>query len=87
MRHKTYRICLLSVVILAIVVGIFYYLNYVQDKAEITEGMLVRQEPVTEMIENAWIQKEPMTVRKADIYDRKEQARSNKEGMKGYMYE
>lgn len=44
MSHKVYRICLLSVVIIAIVGGIFYYLNYVQDEADITEGTLVRQE-------------------------------------------
>lgn len=41
MNHKIYRICLLSVVILAIVGGIFYYLNYVKDKSDITEGTLV----------------------------------------------
>ena len=44
MSHKIYRICLLSVVIIAIVGGIFYYLNYVKDKNDITEGTLVRQE-------------------------------------------
>lgn len=44
MRHMVYRICLLSVVIIAIVGGIFYYLNYVRDEADITEGTLVRQE-------------------------------------------
>lgn len=42
MRHKNYRICLLSVVILAIVAGIFYYLNYVQKEITVTEGTLVR---------------------------------------------
>ncbi len=41
MGHKIYRICLLSVVILAIVGGIFYYLNYVRDRSDITEGTLV----------------------------------------------
>lgn len=41
MSHKFYRICLLSVVIIAIVGGIFYYLNYVRDKSDITEGTLV----------------------------------------------
>ncbi len=44
MSHKLYRMCLLSLLILAIVGGIFYYLNYVQDHTEITEGTLVRQE-------------------------------------------
>lgn len=44
MSHKIYRICLLSVVIIAIVGGIFYYLNYVQDKSDITEGTLVHYE-------------------------------------------
>ena len=43
MSHKLYRMCLLSVVILAIVGGIFYYLNYVQKEADITEGTLVEQ--------------------------------------------
>ena len=44
MSHKTYRICLLSVVIIAVVVGIFYYLNYVQKEGTITEGTLVQRE-------------------------------------------
>jgi hypothetical protein len=43
MSHKIYRVCLLSVVIIAIVGGIFYYLNYVQKSNEITEGTLVGQ--------------------------------------------
>lgn len=43
MSHKLYRMCLLSLLIIAIVGGIFYYLNYVQDKTDITEGTLVRQ--------------------------------------------
>ena len=43
MEHKIYRICLLSVVILAIVGGIFYYLNYVQKETEIHEGTLVKR--------------------------------------------
>lgn len=42
MSHKLYRMCLLSVIILAIVGGIFYYLNYVQDETNITEGTLVQ---------------------------------------------
>ncbi len=48
MSHKLYRICLLSVVILAIVGGIFYYLNYVRDEADITEGTLVHREQSVE---------------------------------------
>lgn len=44
MSHKLYRMCLLSVVILAIVGGIFYYLNYAKEKTEITDGTLVRNE-------------------------------------------
>ena len=44
MSHKLYRACLLAVVIIAIAGGIFYYLNYVQDKTEITEGTLVQRE-------------------------------------------
>lgn len=43
MSHKLYRMCLLSLLIIAIVGGIFYYLNYVQDQTDITEGTLVRQ--------------------------------------------
>ena len=43
MSHKLYRVCLLSLLIIAIVGGIFYYLNYVQDQSDITEGTLVRQ--------------------------------------------
>lgn len=48
MSHKLYRMCLLSVVILAIVGGIFYYLNYVRDEMEITDGTLVRNEQTEE---------------------------------------
>lgn len=44
MSHKIYRLCLLAVVIIAIAGGIFYYLNYVQDKKDITEGTLVYYE-------------------------------------------
>lgn len=50
MRHTVYRICLLSVVIIAIVGGIFYYLNYVRDEADITEGTLVRREQSVDMV-------------------------------------
>ena len=42
MSHKVYRLCLLSVVILAIVGGIFYYLHCVKDNEDITEGTLVQ---------------------------------------------
>lgn len=44
MSHKLYRMCLLSVVIIAIIGGIFYYLNYVRDEKDITEGTLVWEE-------------------------------------------
>lgn len=50
MSHKLYRMCLLSVVILAIVGGIFYYLNYVKEETEITEGTLVRSEWTEERV-------------------------------------
>lgn len=50
MSHKLYRMCLLSVVILAIVGGIFYYLNYVKEETEITEGTLVRNEWTEERV-------------------------------------
>lgn len=53
MSHKLYRACLLAVVIVAIVGGIFYYLNYVQDKTDITEGTLVWQESSWEDSEEA----------------------------------
>jgi predicted secreted protein len=42
MRYKFYRKCLLSVVILAIIVGIFYYLNYAQKQNSYSEGTLVK---------------------------------------------
>ena len=48
MSHKLYRICLLSVVIVAVVVGIFYYLNYVQEESSITDGTLVQHECMQE---------------------------------------
>lgn len=49
MSHaKIYRLCLLSVVILTIIGGIFYYINYVENETAITEGTLVQyQEDVT----------------------------------------
>lgn len=44
MSHSTiYRICLLAVVILTIAGGIFYYVNYVENQATVTEGTLVKQ--------------------------------------------
>ena len=46
MSHKLYRMCLLSVVIAAIVGGIFYYLNYVRQDVDITDGTLVKQEQI-----------------------------------------
>lgn len=45
MSHSTiYRICLLVVVILTIIGGIFYYVNYVESQVKVTEGTLVREE-------------------------------------------
>lgn len=45
MSHtKIYRLCLLSVVILTIIGGIFYYVNYVKSETSITEGTLVQRE-------------------------------------------
>ncbi len=45
MSHSTvYRICLLVIVVLTILGGIFYYVNYVKDQTKVTEGTLVRQE-------------------------------------------
>ena len=48
MSHKVYRICLLIVVMLAIVAGIFCYLNYVKEKEDVTEGTLVQGNQDTE---------------------------------------
>lgn len=48
MSHKVYRLCLLSVVILAIVGGIFYYLYCVKSNEDITEGTLVQQDDPAE---------------------------------------
>lgn len=45
MSHtKIYRLCLLSVVILTIIGGIFYYVNYVENETTITEGTLVQNQ-------------------------------------------
>lgn len=45
MSHSTiYRICLLVVVILAIIGGIFYYVNYLESQAKVTEGTLVMED-------------------------------------------
>ncbi len=44
MGHKVYRICLLTVVLIAIVGGIFYYLNYVREESDIQSGTLVQWE-------------------------------------------
>lgn len=42
MSHSTvYRICLLVVVILTIIGGIFYYVNYMESQVRVTEGTLV----------------------------------------------
>ncbi|WP_158024898.1 hypothetical protein [Roseburia sp. 499] len=45
MSHtKIYRLCLLSVVILTIIGGIFYYVNYVENETAIREGTLVQNQ-------------------------------------------
>ena len=44
MSHSTiYRICLLVVVILTIIGGIFYYIHYMEENTKITEGTLVKE--------------------------------------------
>lgn len=49
MSHtKIYRICLLSMVILTIIGGIFYYVNYVQEQTAVTEGTLVQSRALTD---------------------------------------
>ncbi|MFP3155892.1 hypothetical protein LQZ18_16025 [Lachnospiraceae bacterium ZAX-1] len=49
MSHTLYRICLLSVALIVIIGGIFYYLNYVQrEDSPIVEGTLVRTEKARE---------------------------------------
>lgn len=47
MSRKIYRICLLSVVVIAIVGGILYYLNYVKPEPDITDGTLVWMKETT----------------------------------------
>ena len=43
MSHtKIYRMCLLSVVVLTVIGGIFYYTNYVENEITVTEGTLVQ---------------------------------------------
>ncbi len=45
MSHSTiYRICLLVVVILTIIGGIFYYVNYMENQVKVTEGTLVMED-------------------------------------------
>lgn len=45
MSHSTiYRICLLVVVILTIIGGIFYYVNYMESQVKVTEGTLVMED-------------------------------------------
>jgi len=41
MSRKLYRICLLSIAVIAIVGGIFYYLNHTKDEPDTTDGTLV----------------------------------------------
>ncbi len=62
MSHSTiYRICLLVVVILTIIGGIFYYVNYLESQVRVTEGTLVmedssdwQQEDVSICYESDW---------------------------------
>lgn len=45
MSHSTvYRICLLVIVILTIIGGIFYYVNYMEGQVQVTEGTLVMED-------------------------------------------
>ena len=45
MKYKTYRICLLSLVILAVVGGIFYYRNMEENQAQTVDGTFVEAFP------------------------------------------
>lgn len=45
MKYKTYRICLLSLVILAVVGGIFYYRNVEQNQLQAVDGTFVEALP------------------------------------------
>ena len=47
-RVTIYRICLLSVVLLAVIGGVFYYVNYVKDEIAVTEGTLVQYQEEVE---------------------------------------
>lgn len=42
MNQKKYRICLLSLLIIAVVGGIFYYRNLAGNKAQAVDGTFVR---------------------------------------------
>lgn len=54
MSHSTiYRICLLVVVILTIIGGIFYYVNYMESQVKVTEGTLVMEDGDVNAIEGA----------------------------------
>lgn len=48
MKHKTYRLCLLSVVIIAMIGGIFYYQNYMKKQSTNVDGTFVKQNFVEE---------------------------------------
>lgn len=45
MKYKTYRICLLSLVILALIGGIFYYYNMEESHAQTLDGTFVEAMP------------------------------------------
>ena len=54
MSHSTvYRICLLVVVVLTIIGGIFYYVNYMDRHRKVTEGTLVMEDGDVNAIEGA----------------------------------
>ena len=43
MKYKRYRICLLSLVVVAVIGGIFYYMNYVSRDEESQKGTFVER--------------------------------------------
>lgn len=45
MKYRTYRICLLSLLILAVVGGIFYYRNMEESQAQTVDGTFVEVFP------------------------------------------
>ncbi len=43
MKHKTYRLCLLSLIVLAVIGGVFYYLNTGRTEAKEVDGTFVEK--------------------------------------------